>query len=308
MSDLADSNSVVSVLGEATFTHPFHDEDADIILRAAHGIKFSCHRIILSKASSVFRDMFTFPAPTEPASQNPPVVDVAETANILSLVLSYCYPGEDPKHDDIDTTRLVLEVMRKYAMDGLILRAAKVLGSFATTEPLRVFAVACCFDLQSVAREAAKQSLKLSMWPLAAEPVPEFQYISASAFQKLLQYHRRCADVATKTLDDLRWVDDGSWAWFQCKRCEPHPASYKLRRGAYTYVPRRWFVDYMVITQKRLVLRPLCPVIPQAAFLTGDLMEDPRKCTGCSVIGSADRMRFSDLLRAHIDDVVSEVS
>lgn len=92
------------------FTHPFHDEDADIILRSVDGAQFSAHRIILSKASSVFSDMFTLP---QTAEEVPSTVDVTDDAKTVSLVLSYCYPINDPVLDDIDTTRRVLEVMRE---------------------------------------------------------------------------------------------------------------------------------------------------------------------------------------------------
>ncbi|KAI0305826.1 hypothetical protein B0F90DRAFT_1609499, partial [Multifurca ochricompacta] len=42
---------------------PFDDADADIILRSADNFDFRVYRVILSKASPVFRDMFTFPHP-----------------------------------------------------------------------------------------------------------------------------------------------------------------------------------------------------------------------------------------------------
>ncbi|KAH9976032.1 hypothetical protein BGW80DRAFT_1119802, partial [Lactifluus volemus] len=45
----------------------FDDADADIILRSIDNLDFRVYRVILSKASPVFNDMFIFPHPPCPS-------------------------------------------------------------------------------------------------------------------------------------------------------------------------------------------------------------------------------------------------
>ena len=60
---------------------PFDDPDADIVIRSAEGISFRLYKVILSKASSVFRDMFTLP--DGQSHRGPQTVDVSEDADTL---------------------------------------------------------------------------------------------------------------------------------------------------------------------------------------------------------------------------------
>ena len=43
---------------EAIYSDSFVGSDADVILRSSDGVKFRAHKLILSHASTVFRDMF----------------------------------------------------------------------------------------------------------------------------------------------------------------------------------------------------------------------------------------------------------
>lgn len=306
MSDVNGPTS--SAVTPAPLRHSFHDTDADMVLRSADGVLFSVHRIILSKASSVFNDVFSLARPQPSEAETIPTIDVSEDAQITNLFLTYCYPTNDPVIDDLNITCRLLETMSKYQTDGLTQRVAKVLESFMTGEPLRVFAIACHFGLKPTARKAARLTLKLSIWPLAAETVPEFQLITAATFQNLLQYHRACAAKAVDAIDDLKWIHDSSWVWFQCKRCTPYGSHCRIKQGSLTYVPRDWWMEYLAATREHLELRPLGSVVPRPAFLKSDEMEEARKCASCGTSGIADVLRFSEVLQEHLEVVMDEVS
>ena len=69
------------LISSMSIRSPFDDPDADIVFRSAEGISFRLYKVILSKASSVFRDMFTLP---DCQSHNgPQTVDVSEDADTL---------------------------------------------------------------------------------------------------------------------------------------------------------------------------------------------------------------------------------
>ena len=124
--------------------YSFDAEDADLILRAADCGEFRVHRCILSIASPVFRDMFTFPQPHDSTHQ-PPHVDLPETTATLSILLRYIYPIPSPEIEDFTTLTILLASAEKYGAEGVTFRLRTILVSsyFLDLDPLRVYAIAC---------------------------------------------------------------------------------------------------------------------------------------------------------------------
>ena len=73
-----------------SFGPPFDDDDADIILRSSDQVEFLVYKVILSKASPVFKTMFSLPQPATDIAR--PIVDLAENSKVLAAVLSAIYP------------------------------------------------------------------------------------------------------------------------------------------------------------------------------------------------------------------------
>ena len=142
----------------------FTANDGDIILRAGtepdSKHEFRVHKFILSLASPVFKDMFAFPQPPDPAlneRHQPPVVDVLDPPEVLDMILRLIYPGvEPPNIADIQTLSVLLSTADKYNITSVypVLRAA--LKTFLPCHPLGVYAVACRFGFLEEAKEATK--------------------------------------------------------------------------------------------------------------------------------------------------------
>ncbi|KAH8093878.1 hypothetical protein BXZ70DRAFT_368368 [Cristinia sonorae] len=290
-------------------THPFHDADADVVLRSACGVEFAVHKIILCKASSVFSDMFSLPGQGKIGVEAIPIVDLTEEYKTLFLMLSYCYPTEEPALEDIGTIYRLLEVMRKYAMDGLQQRVARRLEPFATSEPVRVFVVASCFGFERLARAAAYQTLRLSIWPLAADvSAPELQNITAATFQDLLRYHRQCSEAAVEAMSELKWLQKTDWAWLNSdSRCGCPSASNTYQFYNRIYTPKRWWVDFLQDARDQVLLKPLGSMGPRPTFLKGGSLSQLRSCMHCRVAGISDLIEFAELVQERIEIVIKEV-
>ncbi|CDO76970.1 hypothetical protein BN946_scf184281.g17 [Trametes cinnabarina] len=133
---------------------PFDDTDADVMLRSSDGIDFWVYKVVLAKASSVFRDMFTFP---DTATKRQ-VVELTEKANTLEHLLCLCYLVQRLRFASLKAIALVLEAAKKYAMVSVTITLGDALLRFKSTEPLRVYALAYTHALTDVARASAARS------------------------------------------------------------------------------------------------------------------------------------------------------
>ncbi|KZT07311.1 uncharacterized protein LAESUDRAFT_713772 [Laetiporus sulphureus 93-53] len=192
---------------------PFDNVAADIILRSSDGVDFRVHSVILAEASPLFANMFSLPQPPNP--ENPqedsadtrdgrPVVAMTEDSTTLDNLLRVCYPIADPLLTDLEAVRGILEAATKYEMEQATAVLCKKLRSFAASEPLRVWAVACRLHLESEALHAAQQAMSHS---LLDEFPPEMHEISAGAYFRLLHFQRLNGQV------------DGSFSF-----CSPAPS------------------------------------------------------------------------------------
>ena len=142
----------------------FTTEDGDVILRAGQDPSskhdFRVHKFILSLASSVFKDMFTFP---QPPGQNQigqcdiPIIDIPDSPQTLDTILRFIYPGvELPKFTDLSTLSDLLAVTDKYNIVSMRPVLRDGLSSFIETQPSSVYIIACRLGLLKEAKAAAR--------------------------------------------------------------------------------------------------------------------------------------------------------
>ena len=142
----------------------FTADDGDIILRAGPepGSKhdFHVHKLILSLASPVFKDMFAFPQPLDQTSNEGhqlPIVDVPESPEVVDTILRLIYPGvEPPKIADMPTLTALLLVTDKYDIASVYPILKDTLKTFLREHPFRIYVVACRFGFLEEAKEAAR--------------------------------------------------------------------------------------------------------------------------------------------------------
>ncbi|KAL6302627.1 hypothetical protein BKA93DRAFT_827323 [Sparassis latifolia] len=181
---------------------PFNKSTASIILRTCENVEFRAHKEVLSLASPVFEDMFAVPQPSVMAPEDVhaetglPVISVTETSQTLDTLLRLCYPMDDPVLENVDDACEALEAARKYQMDAIGTKLKMAFAGFVSKSPIRVYAIACTFKLESEAWAAADASMKMRTFDYE----PALDKISAGAFYRLLQYRRNSTSSRTRSI------------------------------------------------------------------------------------------------------------
>lgn len=200
---------------DETFNWP----DGDIILRATRGTDnrdFRVHKLFLSFASPVFKDMFMLPQPSSPT---PPVdvVEVDDPPQALEATLHFIYPTVDPPA--IDDLSLLLEVLilaDKYDIKAVRYRLRLPLAELSKTEPLRVYAIACRLGWENEMKVASSYTTSINLPDLTELP-DEFKSIPATEYHRLIRLHTRyrdkvaaiAADHPPPSLPGISWAAEG---------------------------------------------------------------------------------------------------
>lgn len=293
------------------FASPFDDPDADLIIRSSDGIYFRVYKVILAKASGVFKGMFTVPQPdpatvtaTTDLENAPPIVPLTEDGETLHKLLQLCYPVADPLLASLDDISLLQAVCDKYEIEGLMKNLEKLLGVFMESDPLRVFAIACRAKFGDTARQAARRCLSLPLNDILERHVPEFTDLSVAAYMVLPAYHHRCTVAVSRLVAHAYGprVLDLSFCFFQCKDCPPADNRVPYTLAPTVVVPRRWWGKYMDNVAKVLREKADPALIHE--------VEKPSKvdCRHCSTRFSKDLARYLPLLEKEVQDAIDAVS
>ena len=178
-------------------TYTFDSPDADVILRAPlqpgsdEFEDFYVHKIILSIASSVFRDILSIPQPPRHSSEDATldVIGVTEPAKVLETFLQLIYPVDPPI---IEHLRLMDDLFRladKYAAKGVNEKLKKRLisPSFLKDDPIGVFAIACRSNLDEEERLAVSYTFSIDIINEISEE--HIQTMTAGIYHRLLVKH-----------------------------------------------------------------------------------------------------------------------
>jgi len=179
----------------ATFPHTvmssdemFNWPDGDVILRATHGTDsrdFRVHKLFLSFASPIFKDMFKVPQPS-PSSSNVDIIDVTDPPRTLELILRFIYPFASPVINDLTTLSDVLILADKYDIEAARSRLRPCLAELAKTEPLRVYAIACRLGFEDEMKIASSHTTSIDLSELTQLP-EEFKPIPSTEYHRLVR-------------------------------------------------------------------------------------------------------------------------
>ncbi|KAI0692559.1 hypothetical protein BC835DRAFT_1277544 [Cytidiella melzeri] len=267
----------------------FSSPHADLVLRsrAPQSTDFRVHRCILAASSPFFQDMFSLPQPEHGDDSSVPVVDVSESADILDKLLRFIYPLSNPVLSTLDAVTDVLEAATKYdvtvAVDAL--RDLLLSPAFVEKEPLRVYAIACRFDLEQEAKVASTHSLAVTV--LDSPLSEDLKYITAFQYRQLLDLHRSRAAAAQELLilhEDVK-----------CMMCN----------GTHygQFIPPRWWKDFEQRARKELSTKPTTGTIFTMAFLAESAKAGCERCA-TSIFEAG---WFLDQLKQSIDDLPSTI-
>ena len=144
----------------------FCADDADVVIRAAGTRDFRVHKVILSLASPVFKDMLTLP---QPPADNPddtlPHIDVEESAETWEDILLTIYPTPNPVIYSLDDLESLLHAAKKYEMQSIIdtHKRSFEYHVFIQENPLRLYAIACACGFEDQAKYVARHADRLAV-------------------------------------------------------------------------------------------------------------------------------------------------
>jgi hypothetical protein len=251
----------------------FTTDDGDVILRAGPEYPkqdFRVHKFILSLASPVFKDMFTFP---QPPGQNHieqpdiPIVDVPDPPKVLDAILRFIYPGvEPPKISALPILSALLSAADKYNMTSIYPVLRDILKTFLSDDPFGVYVVACRFGFPEEAKEAAKVSNAQSILSHGLED--EVRHISS------IDVFRFARFVQEREYDGRSTIEDSLSQWYlgggtNCNHWEDAQDFYsrlqKAVEDAFAFNPCVEHKDLLAILDRVPDPPPGCAPLPKAS-------------------------------------------
>ena len=314
----AEESSAASVT-DSDYGPPFDDADADVIFRSSDGVRFQAYRVILSKASPFFRDMFSIPQPQGDIppkdSMHPnPVIPVSEHSRTLASLLRLCYPlsGETTaKADTLQEMVLVLAAARKYDIDCAY-RVASISFSqspLVAMHPAQAFGLACKLHLEDEAREAALIHLRKPMSLVYLGP--EMEFMDGREIHCLWQYHRQCADKGSSLARDFSWIerrDEQVWSWANTSTgdCRCKTKVVRVSNGE-NWQAREWWTSYMERAREGLTKTPASTTVTALRILYPSI-EKAGPCSVCCQLAAEAMISFSNHFAKQVDLQIAQVS
>lgn len=231
-------NYISSVTSESlTTTMPGNESsnalDGDVILRilGPPERKFRTHKLLLSLASPVFRDMFSLPQPTTPDSGDGNVADIVQVTDpphALGIVLGMIHPDPSPSLDgNLDTLIECLIIAQKYEMKGAISQLHYALSQ--ANASLRVYAIAYRFGFANLAESTYSKILpSVDLAGISLLP-DDFKFVPATAYHKLVR-RRACY------LEAVVEVIQQTSLQVPCAHCRRRPSTTEAFRSRLTHL------------------------------------------------------------------------
>ncbi|KAF9649412.1 hypothetical protein BDM02DRAFT_3113808 [Thelephora ganbajun] len=173
----------------------FTAHDGDIILRTSLGPDlqqdFQVHKLILSLASPVFKDLFQVAQP-DGGQGGLPIITITDSTESVDLLLRFIYPGlVPPTITDLSVLSALLAIADKYAVTtvSLILKQRLATEDLLEKDPFGVYTVARRWGLTDEAKAAARglTLMKIMKSPSSKNP----QNLVVEDFFRLLWFTKK---------------------------------------------------------------------------------------------------------------------
>ena len=198
-------------------------------VRSSDGMGFRMLKLDLGRSSPVFQDMLSFPQPPSDAASGDelPVVALSESRDVLELLLPFCFLDATPALHTLEDACKVIEPARKYDIKRAIDVALATAIHIAEKDPFRVYAYACLYKIDTVAKTAARLCMRLTLEQLECHNCSGdvLALLSALDHHLLLTYRDDCAQAVSHALNQWASYLPGGPAeareWCECTRREP---------------------------------------------------------------------------------------
>jgi hypothetical protein len=310
-----------AVFAQAPFDHL---DAADIIIRSSDGIHFRMIKVLLSLASTIFKDMLALPRSDiesiDETRDGLAIVDLTETSETIKGLLSFCYPAIYTGKVVLETLSEIsalLEAATKYEMEGIRkdLIQSLIRPQFLEQQSLRVYAIACRNKLEAEARLAAKYTLRR---PILEHPYfPELASIDAEKLYCVQMYRKECAEAAMKVATEHTWIIGDSYAFLNCGcRDDDFVESYTFiqstpsRKHKYGYqltvIVHPWWLEYMESARVALQISSQGETV-KSLTTVGDAFAAAKKCSACRSTVVLDFRRFLDKFEEEVENRIAKV-
>jgi hypothetical protein len=191
------------------------DDSSDVIIQSADGVQFHLHKIILSKASPFFRDMFTIPQQNTRKEHDTSIIPVSESSQTLECLFRLTYPfSTDLLFESLDLCLIndVLEAASKYDMQRAFFIMKQRLASYTGQEPVEVFLIACRHRCHEIAKTAAKNAMYKPILPSAGTDMASKETLNprlnvpATFLHRLIRYRLDYLAIIDAKMDDSNWI------------------------------------------------------------------------------------------------------
>ncbi|KAF7354756.1 hypothetical protein MSAN_01389700 [Mycena sanguinolenta] len=295
------------------------DHPPDVILRSSDQVDFHVHKALLAFCSLVFRNMFSFPAPVseegDAVKDGKPVVPLTEPSKTLEKLLILCYPRlSGDGFRDLDGMYGAYEAADKYQISGGQKQLEKMLVKprFLENHPHRVFAIACHYRLENIAKAAAMATLKLPRY-VPHLSVPEFNFISGQQLRQLEDFHFQCSQALVQVVASFACADwDDYWCpdedgdddamgnkrytevWWSRERHSADCGPFIMHDSEYL-APARWFRDHLSGVKSAVLLSPdIASASKKITELVGETLKTISKCARCVQLAPSELTELAD--------------
>ncbi|KAF8892204.1 hypothetical protein BD779DRAFT_1437260 [Infundibulicybe gibba] len=296
---------------------------ADVILRSSDHVEFHTHRVLLSLASPVFRDMFTLPqdsiTPASGTTQPHTAIPMAEHSHIIRHFLTWCDPRAELTCDEWADIVGVLELADKFDIVPLrnAIKRTIVSSHWAHTNPLSVYGTAIRFQFDDLACLAAKSSLQLSLGE--SPSAPEMDHISGINFHDLVRYHYSCSMQVIGATKNLTWMTPSAKEPFKQHSNNIYSghddccsSSNNARYpGAGSLGIVTWLYNHLTLAGQLLLNQPAGKTVEQLSLRLPENWEPFRQANACATCRPTWRyniLRFNTELSAEIERRIGTVS
>ncbi|ETW80405.1 hypothetical protein HETIRDRAFT_475996 [Heterobasidion irregulare TC 32-1] len=270
---------------------PFDDTDADIVLRSSDNVDFYVHKWPLSRASSVFKDMFSIPSSydsfnADNVKDGLPVVRVTEDRQTLDIVLRLCYPRDQQTLTlDVPSIRQLLPALEKYEMLKDMTGILKpMMLAAAKTDSRAMYAIACRYQMLKLANRIAVLSRRLLSDVSFPSTIDFFskgdlQSISGHHLCQFLMFHQQSSSAASRAVrSDWSVFAMFSRSVSQNPPCYCSQVDFATTKGAF-HGPE-WLLTYCKQCEENLRSRPHCEVVMEKELIT-DMCVAAAQCDAC---------------------------